>query len=279
MPGKLATTLDAEAIDRFHSWCIGKGQSPNTAKAYATDLQMFLREVGELTVPKKRYEDLTRYYLNQLRMTASPKTTGRRLTSLRAFARWAGWGSVLDDYVPPKPSRPVPHPIPEGIEGVHRLVGVARNSEQSALISLCGYVGMRVAEALNVLVSDINLEENLIEIRGKGDRRRIVPLSDLAWSGICSAYVKATAIGDSATLLHYQERSARLAITNMGTKAGLRRRISSHDLRATFATEVYNHTKDLRVVQELLGHASSSTTEIYTGISLESMRAGVNFDG
>jgi integrase/recombinase XerD len=74
-------------------------------------------------------------------------------------------------------------------------------------------------------------------------------------------------------VIHYSNRSARKAITAMGKRAGLSRAISSHDLRATFATELVNRGVNIRTVQELLGHASVATTEIYTGVGMDAMKA------
>ncbi len=158
------------------------------------------------------------------------------------------------------------------------MISVSKTHQQRALVAFCGLAGLRIGEALDMAVPAIYIDEMVLEVRGKGDRSRIIPMSEGTWDNICPAYIDAISVNPSSKLIHYQDRSARLAITNMGVRAGLSRKISSHDLRATFATAVYDHTKDLRVAQELLGHANSSTTEIYTGVSLEAMREGMNFD-
>ncbi len=278
MLGERATTLNVAAIDQYRNWCIGRGQSDNTVRAYSTDLRMFLRAAGEDSIPLDEYEEMAQSWLNMTRQKAKPKTTQRRLTSLRSFGRWAGLGDVLKDYIAPQPGRAVPHPLPEGFKGVQALIDVARDEQQKALIALCGYAGLRVGEALSVTCDWIDVQEMLITVRGKGDKTRIIPISDRCWKNIASAYVLALQIrrGDWR-LIQYTDSGARALIRTLGRKAGLQRPISSHDLRATFGTEVYNHCNDLRAAQELLGHASSQTTETYTGISISTMREAINF--
>lgn len=115
-----------------------------------------------------------------------------------------------------------------------------------------------------------------LSIRGKGDKYRVVPVSKRCWRAISDAYISSMASGDKL-LIHYSDRSARKCITTLGRKAKLARPISSHDLRATFATVVYDRTLNQRVVQELLGHAQGSTTELYIGVAQKAMAEGVDF--
>ena len=201
------------------------------------------------------------------------KTTGRRLTSLRAFAKWADWGQVLEDYDAPTPARTQPHPLPEGMDGVRKLIVLAPNEAQKALIALCGMCGCRVGEALSITPESFDLERMTLTIRGKGDKTRVVPVATEAWAIMQTQVIRA--FGNGTTVVNLRDRNARKVITGLGRKAHLRRAISSHDLRATFGTHVYDKTKDIRVVQELLGHATSAQTEVYLGITDETLRKAV----
>lgn len=269
-----ATTLTSESIELFRSSLSERGKSTNTVKCYATDLRMFLKGLDSLQVPQEQFESQAMRWLNETRATTAPKTTCRRLTSLRAFAKWAGWGNVLGEYSPPTPSRGTPHPLPEGIDGVERLLEVCTNDKQRALVALCGYCGLRVAEALAVRPAHFNLTEMTLTVRGKGDRTRVVPVSAKAWEVLARPYIKHY---ESRTpLVGLKDRFARRTITDLGLRAGLTRHISSHDLRSTFGTEVYDKTLDLRATQELLGHQSVETTQLYTAVSMDKMRAAVD---
>jgi site-specific recombinase XerD len=229
------------------------------------------------TVTKENFEELAMFWLNLTREMAAPKTTVRRLTSLRGFARWAEVSQApLREYIPPSPGKSIPHPIPEGIPGVLAMIDHAKNTDQRALIALGGLVGCRISESLSARFDWIDLESNTLTIRGKGDKTRIVPISPMAWDIIVDAFVKSHGKSDKR-LVSYRDRFARQVVANLGVRAGLSRPIASHDLRATFATAVYDETLNLRLVQELLGHASSNTTETYTGVQMTQMREAVSF--
>jgi len=277
MLGERATILSAEVIDQYRNWCTGRGRSANTVRAYSTDLRMFLLAAGEDSISLDEFEEMAQSWLNMTRQKAKPKTTQRRLTSLRSFAMWAGMEGVLKDYIPPQPGRAIAHPIPEGFSGIEAMIEVARTDEQRALVALCGFAGLRIGEALNTTADWIDVPEQLITVRGKGDKTRTVPMSDRCWRNVASTYIMAVSTHRDAPLIHYKDSGARSLIRVLGRKAGLQRDVSSHDLRMTFGTEVYNHGRDLRVAQELLGHASSNTTEIYTGVTVDKMRSALDF--
>ena len=275
MPTSTVTTLTPASIEMFRNWCIAKGQSENTAKAYSTDLRMLLAHYSTMSISDGEFQTKAQIWLNQTRRESAPKTTGRRLTSLRAFARWAKWATELNEYKAPQPSKTIPHPIGEGLDGLIRLEAVAANHEQQALVGACGYIGLRVGEALAFRTSWLNVHEMLLTVRGKGDKERIVPVSQRAWTSIAPAYIRA--MQSDGMLIHYQDRSARKAITTLGKRAGLRAHIKSHDLRATYATILMEKGVNIRVIQELLGHANLATTEIYTGVGMASLKSAVEF--
>ncbi len=275
MPGTMATTLTYETIDRYRQWCIGRGRSENTVKGYTSDLKEFVKATGE--VNQEEYEELAQSWLNLYRAKLSPKTTARRLTSLRGFAKWAGWGPVLVEYIAPTPGKTIPHPIHEGVDGLRAMIERAKNYEQAAIVTLGGFVGCRISESLSLRTHDFDVHSMNVTIRGKGDKTRTVPVSPEAWSNLQSAWVLAHDKKDNL-LVSYRDRFARQLVTNLGHRAGLRRPVKSHDLRATFATEALDRCGgNVRVVQELLGHSSVETTEIYTGISMGAMREAVQF--
>jgi site-specific recombinase XerD len=267
------TTLTPESIDKFRSSLCARGRSDKTVRAYTTDLKTFLMELETVELPMTEYEEAAMNWLTANRRKLAPKTTGRRLTSLRVFARWAGYSEMLKDYSAPHPAKSQPHPLPEGMDGIRRLIAAANKDEHRALIALCGFLGCRVAEALTIRPSDFDLNEMMLTIRGKGDKTRIVPVSNQAWQVLAMPVTKAMVEGRE--VVGCKDRFARRIITDLGVKAGLRRHISSHDLRATFATAIYDKTLDIRVTQELLGHSSSQTTELYTNVTLDTMRKAV----
>jgi site-specific recombinase XerD len=155
------------------------------------------------------------------------------------------------------------------------MCAVARPGQQRALIAMCGLVGMRVSEALSSRPSWFDFQEKIVCIRGKGDKFRNVPVSDEAWRFMFDSVAEAWMRGDDSLVISFKDRNARALITSIAKRARLRRHIASHDLRATFATEVYNKTKDAQVVQRLLGHAHGDTTAIYIEVAMDKMREAV----
>jgi len=270
-----ATTLSPDSIERFRASLYAKGLSPLTAQAYAKDLETFLLEIDQGPIPMEDFPETAANWLTGNRKIVAQKTTSRRLTSLRAFCKWARWdGSVLSEYRAPASPPTQPHPIPEGVEGLRRMVAVARKPSHRALVALGGFVGCRVAESLFVRPSHFDLEDMILKVHGKGGKIRYVPVSEEAWGILATSVTRAFLEGD-APIVGIQERVARQGITTLGKRAGLSRPVSSHDLRATFATAVYDKTKDMRLVQELLGHSSVETTQIYVGVRASQLRAAV----
>lgn len=202
-------------------------------------------------------------------------TICRRKAAIGSFAKFIQMdGPVLPHYNAPNIGQRIPHPLPNLEEDLAALMLVARNQEERALVACLGYEGMRMHEALALPVMKIDLVAGAIDIIGKGDKERRIPItrkaSEYLYPQIIEAHIKGR-----ANLLNLFDRTARSIITLMGERAGISRAISSHDLRATFATVVYRDTKDIRLVQALLGHADISTTQIYIGLTFDQMREAV----
>ena len=267
-----------EAIERFLSSLKENGSSSETVRAYGSDLKGLLTWMETSWIPTLPSQDtspetLTKAYLNLHKETWAPRTLKRKASCIKAFASFVGTAGFLADYRLPNPGRAIPHPIPEGVSGVLDMLYLCTNSEQQCLVSLCGLMGLRVSEARSVIPQNFNLVDETLTVEGKGNKTRTLPVTRAAWKWIEPAYLNAysSELGPE-TLIGYSDRGARVLIARLGKKAALVRGISSHDLRATFATAAYNRSRDLRVVQELMGHSSSQTTEVYTGVVMDKMR-------
>lgn len=154
---------------------------------------------------------------------------------------------------------------------------VAKNERQRALVALTGFCGLRVSEALSITPESFDFDNMTLLVRGKGDKSRVVPVSNQAWAIMLKAVIQARLISPIQPVVDYRDRFAREILTSLGERAHLKRHIASHDMRHTFGTEILNAGADIRTAQELLGHASVTTTQIYTGVSLDNMRKAVDF--
>lgn len=225
-------------------------------------------------IPLDDLEDIASSWLNSKRREVSPKTLGRRLTAVRALANALDM-KILENYHAPTPAAPEPHPLPEGVEGVIQMIDACEKDEHRVLIALLGLVGTRLTEARETTPRHFDFRERKLRIYGKGSKERIVPIGDKAWEIILPIVVDAMT-QPNLPIIKMGDRSARDTVTRIGARAGLSRRVASHDLRATFATEAYAKTKNLRAVQMLLGHASSKQTEVYVAVADKSLREAAN---
>lgn len=182
---------------------------------------------------------------------------------------------MLVDFKAPTPAPTMPHPIPEGIDGVILMCNSTSNESKMALFAMQGLMALRVSEARGITHRHIDTVERVMIVRGKGDKTRHVMLSNRAWEYIEPGYK--LSIHTDAPIVDLSDRGARKAVTAMGRKLKFKRPISSHDLRATCATEMFNRTSNIRATQELLGHSSLNTTQIYTAVSRDTMREGLEF--
>lgn len=271
------TEFSTDSIAAFRTLLSLTGAAENTLRAYCSDLNLFLAESGMTSIPVEEYEELAMTWLQMTRQRSNPpapKTIARRITSLRTWAREMAGASVLHGYRGPETTPGAPHPIPEGIPGVLRMIDAARREQHRALVALCGLQGCRIGEAIALRHTNFDLEKMVLQIPGKGSKTRYVPLSEKAWDFMARSCVDSMVNG--TTLITTHERAARKVITNLGARAKLSRRVASHDLRATFATAIYDKTGDMVVTQRLLGHSNLSTTQIYVGIEWKKMLQAVD---
>lgn len=268
--------LSCGSIDQLLNFLSLHGASEETIRAYRSDLTgllTWLESSPQHPTTMQEMETACASYLTLHRKTWAAKTTCRKCTVMRSWAKANGAQEFLKDYRLPTPEQQKPHPIPEGMPGVDAMLAVARTPQKKALVTLCARVGLRVSEACAVVPADFDVPAMKLKVVGKGAKTRTVPLSKRAWEDLQVAFMQA--VGNRSTLVVCQQRSARASITSMGRRAKLGRRVASHDLRSTFATAALEATKDLSAVQDLMGHADPATTRIYTSVSEERMREAV----
>jgi integrase/recombinase XerD len=290
----------AEAVDAFLDHVrVERGLSDATVRAYRSDLVAFGRErrIG-------RWADGPDVALGHLAACAAgddggralrPTSLRRRAATLRTFYRFAyAEGFTRVDVAMrldlPRQSRLLPDTLT--VEEVDRLleaVDVSRPEgvRDRALLELLYAAGLRVSEALGLDAVDVSLDGAFVRVIGKGDRERLVPVGDeaLAWLARYDADVRPALLErgragtDRGGPIFVGDRGGRLGrqrawerIRAAALRAGLAERVSPHTLRHSFATHLLEGGADLRVVQELLGHASISTTQLYTHVTGERIR-------
>lgn len=284
------------ALDRFLGWlAVEQGRSERTISAYRSDLLGFGKFLNETGVAMERaaVADIERFVSRQRSNGKSPKSVARAIATLRVFHRFlVEEGVRADDPMSMIEGVAVPKGIPKALsqDEVIRLLesvtGVdALAIRDQALLEFLYGTGARISEACGLRLSDLDMENSLVRLFGKGSKERIVPFGRQAhmaltrWlgpSGRPFVEPKQWARRDDADAVFLGVRGTRLTrqaawgiVKKYAVRAGIKVDLSPHVLRHSCATHMLVNGADLRVVQELLGHASVTTTQVYTKVDNE----------
>ena len=299
-------SVDARAAELIDSYCASllteRNDSPHTARAYHNDLADYARWAKRRGVdalhPSCRQ---LRRYLAELDAAQLARTTiNRRLSALRGFFDRLERDGVVDanpakDVQGPKQTRKLPQVIrPEemvrllSVYGKTDAAGNPRDQSDvdmrnQALLEFLYACGARISEASGLLLRNVDFEQGQVKLFGKGSKERIVPLHELCVQSMRDYAVEARPrllAGRACENFFVSTRgnpmgtdSMRKVFKKAVRAAGLDEDLSPHDMRHTFATDLLNGGADLRSVQEMLGHASLSTTQIYTHLSVERLKS------
>ena len=258
-----------------------RGLSENTIDAYRRDLRQFF-SVGRITNAGKLNRPNVQKYIDWLcSERLKPATVARKLSSFRRFVDYLVRKGVIKDspaaaISAPKIARYHPHYLsPEEIQSIIEAIDLtARNGKRDrTVLELMYGCGLRIAEVGHLRYSEIEFEAGFIRVTGKGDKQRLVPLGAFAAEALEALQVSVDSspgqtdyvfVGPSGRPL------SRVSLWKIVKKAvsmtGITKPVSPHTLRHSFATHLLAGGADLRVVQEMLGHADISTTQIYTSI-------------
>ena len=272
-----------------------RGLSPNTVAAYGRDVEEFLATV-ELEPRAVRSDDVERYLAARASgdCPLSKRSQARLMSSLRSFFDWL----VLEGERPDNPCELIAAPklgrylpavlsveeVTAILESVDTRQGGWTAFRDRAILEILYGCGLRVSEACGLLISHVYLKEGFVRVVGKGNKERLVPLGEVAadaFSNYLDARPQAAepAFDDIAFLNKNGRPLSRVAIFNLVKRqaliAGVNKEISPHTFRHSFATHLIENGADLRVVQEMLGHESILTTEIYTHIDTATWQAEV----
>lgn len=279
-----------DQIDRFLDviW-MEQGLSQNTLHAYRNDLKQLLTwaQSNKLSLQKVKRADLQSYLGERVEQKSSPHSTARQLSSFKRFYRYlVREGAIKIDPTEqisrPKLSRGVPISLSE--KDVESLLNAPDLSttiglRDKAMLELLYATGLRVSELTTLKLAQLNLNQGIVRIIGKGDKERLVPMGEESQKYL-SSYLKqgrADILGERMTdCIFPTSRSHCMTrqtfwhlIKRYAVIAGITSDLSPHTLRHAFATHMLNHGADLRVVQMLLGHSDLSTTQIYTHVAKE----------
>ncbi len=293
------TTMTFErAIAEFGTYLTAqRGFSAHTRRAYCRDVSQFATHFGVDRSPSDVSDEDLREFLGGLHAERHPATLGRKLSSLRAFFRFLRCekGQGLDPaHNLPAPKIPKRLPRPLAIDDCEVLLNFERAAEpplvtsavhprwlrDRAIVELLYGAGMRVSELTSLDIEDLDLIRSEVRIFGKGSKERIVPLPSLVCEVLREYCSSSACLRQGALFRALRARKGeaprRLAARDIARiletrakAAGLTEHVHPHRLRHSYATHLLDMGADLREIQELLGHATLSTTQRYTAVSVQ----------
>jgi integrase/recombinase XerD len=274
----------------LHYLDVEKGLSRNTLLSYRSDLKQYLIYSDRMhkNVLKVTYDELLHYIMQRkIKGKLTARSIFRLIESLRQFYKYL----MIDEYIKvdptvnlalPKISQKLPSMLTTG--EVSRLINsIPEDNEKDirykAMIQLMYAAGLRVSELVNIDTNSVDLEARYVRVMGKGNKERIVPIGEKTVYLIkkyidmrMSKYV----LSDKLFISKFRRRISRIGfwkqLKKYGRKAKINKFISPHILRHSFASHMLKGGADLRVLQELLGHSSISTTQIYTHVDKEHLK-------
>lgn len=284
----------AEAARRYHTYIrIEKRLSANTVDAYMRDLKQFVHFILRCyDVPPTRVErEMVSRYLDWLYSEGREKSSqARNLSGVRSFFNFLLLTekietSPAEQISTPKSSRTLPDTL--STEEIDRIISAIevdtiKGRRDRAMLELLYSCGLRVSELVTLRIGDLFFGEGYIRVIGKGNKQRLVPISALARERIHLYLDERKKAKSSEEVLFLNNRGKQLTrvmvftiLKQAAARAGIEKRLSPHTLRHSFATHLLEGGAGIRQVQELLGHESILTTEIYTHLNAAHLRATV----
>ena len=264
-----------------------KRLSFNTVSSYKTDLldyQNYLNKVRKINdVIMIQQEDILSYISSLKRKNLSKTTIQRKVTTIKSFHSFLKQEQILDENVSSmieRPKKELKLPTVLSVEEICQMIDNIDTStlvgiRNKAMIELLYSSGLRISELLDLNISDIHLNEKYLNVIGKGNKERIVPIGDEAIIAL-RKYIETSRSNlakKPGNLLFYNYQGNKLSrqavfkyIKKLAKESGIEKEISPHTIRHSFATHLLEGGSDLRIVQELLGHEDIETTQIYTHI-------------
>lgn len=285
----------SEAVENYANYLrFEKNASENTIEAYVSDLQKLqdfaeqnLMNITPITIS---YEHLQEFLYQVSKINYSERTQARWISSIKGFFSFLLEDELRED----NPSALLETPklglyLPDtlSLEEIEKLISATEENTDLAkrnrcMIEVLYGCGLRVSELTELQISNINFKENYLKIQGKGDKVRFVPLADYT-ADFIKNYInnirsKRKINPKHSDILFLNSRGAQISrqmvfliIKEIVRKAGIQKNISPHTFRHSFATHLLQNGADLRFIQEMLGHSSITTTEIYTHLNTEEL--------
>jgi integrase/recombinase XerD len=278
---------NADWLDRFLAYLrIERGLAANTLASYQHDLSLYLEHLAETDLLGAGPSDVSAFLRFLYSRGLKPRSAARALAAVRGLHRFLLLEKATDQnptavIEAPRSFVPLPHFLT--VEEVDRLLATPDQGDpvgrrDRAMIEVLYATGLRVSELVSLRLDGVNLDAGFVRCLGKGSKERVVPLGASARDAV-RAYLNSARGHHASDILFLNSRGSPLTrmefwkiLKRYAEKAGIRKGISPHVLRHSFATHLLDRGADLRAVQMMLGHAEISTTQIYTHVIRERLK-------
>lgn len=277
-------------IDEFLDYClIEKKLSQNTITTYENDLKKYDDYFKNKKINDIEKEDVIHFIKSLKEEKLSEKTINHIIGTIKNFHSYFSIHydkpNKLENLERLKTTKTLPKVL--SVEEVDRLLNIECKTQydfrNKAMLELMYSSGLRISELLNLTITDIDLNNNLVKVFGKGAKERIIPIGDYATNALniyLSEYrVKLLKKGKNTDIIFLNNHGRKMSrsgffkiIEKIAVDCGIKKNISPHTLRHSFATHMLENGADLRSIQELLGHENMSTTSIYTHVRSDLLR-------
>lgn len=285
--------VDKQIIIKYRQYLkLEKSLSENTVMAYASDLDKLIQYLKEenINIMDVSLDDLENFAAGLRDIGIHPRSQARILSGIRSFFHFL----LIEDYIQQDPSELLESPqigkhLPDilSVEEIDNLINAIDRSTKEgqrncAILETLYSCGLRVSELCNLRISDLYLDEGFIKVEGKGSKQRLVPISPKAIKEIKNYFLTRSdglikpEFEDYVFISRFGKNISRIMvfhiIKELADKIGLKKSISPHTFRHSFATHLLEGGANLRAIQSMLGHESIGTTEIYTHIDRVRLR-------
>jgi integrase/recombinase XerD len=276
-----------EWTDRFLQYLrIEKGLAENTIESYRHDLAMYVEHLGRIEIAQAQPADVSKFLKFLYARKLKPRSATRAFAAVRGLHKFL----LLEHAITENPTANIDQPrwwkpLPNVLvlDDVERLlaapdVTTERGMRDRAMLEVLYATGLRVSELIGLRMDGIHIDAGFVRCIGKGTKERIVPLGASAASAV-AAYLRVRRIRKPTNYVFLNNRGGALSrmgfwkiLRGYGVQAGIKKKLTPHVLRHSFATHLLERGADLRAVQTMLGHSNISTTEIYTHVMRERLK-------
>ena len=259
---------------KFESEMILRNKSNRTISTYRSLINRFLHHFKEYDIKMLPDEEIREYIFSALDIGHYSRSYQNQLiNALKRYYEYI-YGRKFEDFELPRPKKRQRLPNVISREDIQKMLDATRNVKHKTIMAILYGCGLRLNEVIDLEIENIDFNRKVMFVTGKGDKQRMCPIGDNLVKQIkdyTRSYRPRNYLFNGYGSLQYSGKSVQNIVKNKASETGIKKKVTPHTFRHSFATHLLEDGVDLRIIQELLGHSSSRTTEIYTYVSRKNL--------